>query len=77
MKNSDQPAYPATLGTGGLSKHYDGLTKRECFAAMAMQGYLSILSDSNVKSPPSAAFVAKQSVEFADALLSELEKPQP
>ena len=46
-----------------------GLTKREHFAAMAMQGFLS---DGVYNDDP--AFLAKEAVSHADALLEELEK---
>lgn len=46
-----------------------GLTKREYFAALAMQGLLS--SETHY---PDRQANAKRAVEFADALLTELEK---
>ena len=54
---------------------YQGFTKREYFAGLAMQGLL-------VSQDPGAAFcdgswtrvVAQKAVEYADALLAELEK---
>ena len=70
MKNSEQPSYPI-VGIAFDDKH-KGLTKREYFAAMAMQGLLArynFSSDEDV--------VARNAVDYADALLSELEKPQP
>lgn len=48
--------------------HCSGLTKREYFAAMAMQGILDnegTISEGNV---------AKWSVQYADALIKELNK---
>jgi hypothetical protein len=62
--NSNQPAYP----------HCDfgdiGVTKREYFAAMAMQGLLAnpAYADYSTESKASSA------VACADALLKELEK---
>jgi hypothetical protein len=50
-----------------------GLTKRELFAAMAMQGILSGLPKEAVCSP---TITANASVCHADALLAELAKPQ-
>lgn len=47
----------------------DGLTKRELFAAMAMQG---ILSDSEYNEPVER--LASSSVRAADALIAELAK---
>ena len=55
-----------------------GLTKRELFAAMAMQGMLAQVdsksSPSTWDSAPEGA--ARASVRCADALLAELAKPQ-
>jgi len=48
----------------------DGLTKRELFAAMAMQGFLS---DPNYNETPSR--MAASCVRHADALIAELSKP--
>lgn len=46
----------------------DGLTKRELFAAMAMQGLLACPGE------PSSLSIAELSVIHADALISELSK---
>ena len=51
---------------------HHGLTKRELFAAMAMQGILS--ENENVYSQPQ---VAADSVSYADALIAELGKEKP
>ena len=64
MENRDQRAFPADAHT-----HTDGgLTKREYFAAMAMQGIV----DRNFHYDD----VARDSVRFADAILKELDKPK-
>lgn len=69
-----------------MNKATGGLNKREHFAAMAMQGILSsaIVSDSVVKYQTSVVHsitqkavphvIAASAVEFADALIEELEK---
>jgi hypothetical protein len=62
MNNSDAPAYP-----DNWDAKLPGLTKREYFAAMAMQG---LLADSTVPTFQ----VAEHAVIQADALLKELEK---
>lgn len=49
-----------------------GITKRELFAAMAMQGNLS--ATDVIDSSPEG--IAGWSVRYADALLAELAKPQ-
>jgi hypothetical protein len=52
----------------------EGLTKRELFAAMAMQGSLGGVPGNHLV-PPN---LARQSVDYADALLAALAKePQP
>jgi len=48
MKNSDQTAFP--IVGSAFSNNYKGLTKREYFAAMAMQGILSNPSETDVTS---------------------------
>ena len=62
MKNSDKPVHPdnwdATL---------HGLTKREYFAAMALQGLASR------QGSPAFEHEAEQAVKYADALLKQLE----
>ncbi len=60
------PAYPATDPNG---QQYSGLTVREHFAAMAMQGILT-----NPNRPANPKEVAEAAMWFADALLRELEK---
>lgn len=62
---------------------YGGLTKREYFAAMAMQGicanasFLSALNDTaNNNNTHTEKLVAFSSVEVADALIAELNKEE-
>ena len=55
----------------GYPEEYMGLTKREYFAAMAMQGFASIeVTDMPFKS------IAQDSVRMADALITELNKSE-
>lgn len=49
---------------------YDGLTKRELFAAMAMQGIIGQLGKHD------AITVALYAIQHADALINELNKEQ-
>jgi len=76
MNNSDMPidtivatdALARTMRYEGIEdtiKSLGGLTKREYFAVMAMQGLLS---------NGTRALVASESVSMADALLKELNK---
>jgi hypothetical protein len=77
IKNADKPAAPV-LHTidGNWNKEpideYKGLTKREHFAAMAMQGIAS--NHRLVDDAGAAKWVASQSLAYADALLEALEK---
>ncbi len=70
--------YPQPLGPDGLPSEASGyvgfepgITKRQLFAAMAMQGLLAGDTDRVV----TADGIAKEAVEQADALLAELAKP--
>jgi len=78
MKNADMPAMPAgsidvnairsdQLDESGRYLICRGLTKREMFAMAAMQGILTRRANTDRSS------IARYSVEYADALLAELE----
>ena len=56
-----------------------GLTKREYFAAMAMQGLLSIYSPQGLIYPneENINYMTELSVKSADALLQKLDQKQP
>lgn len=79
MKNADKPIYP--LQHEGFPSHeraipnlinqLAGLTKREYFAAMAMQG---MLSNSALNYGDEFSAIAQKAVTCADILLSELDK---
>lgn len=66
MKNSEQPAFAA----GAESWNQLGLTKREYFAAMAMQGLCAnpLYKETNYET------IARESVSSADELLKQLEQ---
>lgn len=77
VENKDLPAF-SCVGYDALGGGYqqDGLTKREYFAAMAMQ---ALLSNPNIKRPEQNANLkndlkvfASIAVEYADAVLAEL-----
>jgi len=72
MKNADMPAMPLPLGSE-TSSGQDGLSKREHFAAMAMQGILANQYNVPVREDQ-FDLVSKWSVMAADSLLKELEK---
>lgn len=85
MSNGDKPAYPVSITehTGFSPTHEKiyttnvdgGLTKREMFAMAAMQGLLSGHSEYFHGNGPVMIpeMVAKHAVEYADALLKQLE----
>jgi len=75
MKNANSPASPIEINGFGqyAPAWYTGLTKRELFAMHAMSSWISHNGASrdfgfNSKEAASSA------IEFADALLKELEK---
>jgi len=68
MNNSDQPAMPPNAGWRDNEEIARGLTKREHFAAMAMQGILATSPDFREGS------VAKYAVQQADSLLKALDE---
>lgn len=86
MENKDTPAFPVLelKEMGGkflLDLASDGLSKREYFAAMAMQGLLAnyeaqkdMQSDAVHSRDSFKDVLAANSVIFADALLKQLEK---
>ena len=65
---ADEPAIPV-MDDGGYGQHY-GLTKREYFAGLAMQGLLANNNLADVEASHMAIWATMQ----ADALLKELEK---
>lgn len=78
IKNGDLPAMAVSTSesicqmTGTLKDEFAGLTKREYFAAMAMQGMLNgMMCNADSRH---LALISEKSVKAADALLSELEK---
>jgi hypothetical protein len=83
MSGADEPVYPVEYRhphDGGLEAKFAGLTKREYFAAMAMQGLIAKLplqavhtADSYDGQYPTA--VARGALDYADALLAELARP--
>ena len=77
MNNANSPAMPQTGTLGAENEPSDcadwggvGLTKREHFAAMAMQGFIA----AGVNGMPGRHDLAMLSVEYAGALLAELDK---
>ncbi len=77
MTKANEPANPTltyNVTTGKPDGHYLGLTKRELFAAKAMQGLISReygMRQVERESPT----VAELAVKMADALIAALNQP--
>ena len=82
MENSEQPIYPISENEkdrldANPNISYKGLTKREYFAGLAMQG---LISNPNIIKPSQENFNSeliifqRVAIKYADALLKELEK---
>jgi hypothetical protein len=71
MTYADDPAYPlAAFDQDGATTHFQqGLSTREFFAAMALQG---LAAAPHVGITNSAQEHAQRAVKFADALIDEL-----
>jgi hypothetical protein len=71
MKNSDKPinVLENRRGSDGFPHYSIGLTKREYFAGLALQG---LLSDYNVDGGPND--ITDAAVMYADSLLKSLDK---
>ena len=74
LVEASKPASPIVIPTAGCDQIFPGLSKKEYFAGLAMQGLLAcpetlISGDPKVEEP---ADVAKLAVAHAEALLWEL-----
>ena len=76
MENGNQPI---------LDNQFEdnkGLTKREYFAGLAMQGIMASLTEMRVSGNSTLHFhdadkdIAREAVSIADAVLKELDKPK-
>ncbi len=75
MIHPDDSAFPVpSQKIGGVGLTDGGLTKREYIAARVMVGWLAAHADPEVTIPDSEE-VARDVVEYTDALLAELSKP--
>ena len=79
MENKNQPAFPPSKemcempnGENNIEQYPFGLTKREYFAAMAMQGICA--SGANDFNTDHVQQIAEIAVKQADALLTALDK---
>jgi divalent metal cation (Fe/Co/Zn/Cd) transporter len=77
MRNQDKPAFPVSKEMceqkNEIEEYPYGLTKREYFAAMAMQGLLAACTGLKI-SNAILEKIPEASVKFSDALLKELER---
>lgn len=73
MSRADEPAHPTTYDEVSNGRH--GLTIREHFAGLAMQGVLA--GNPVMRDEKWAQANAVLAVGLADALISELAKVQP
>lgn len=68
MTNPNESAFPEVREQPQYNKHSYGLTKREYFASLAMQGLLSNSDYTRLSQKVTAIYA----VEMADALIKEL-----
>lgn len=81
MKNSEEQAFPSVSfnSDGLIVNESNGLTKREYFAGLAMQGILSNISQEPTNKYSvndgflNTELIAKDSIKCADELLKQLE----
>lgn len=74
MENKDQPAFPNFKDVMDSETYYPiGLTKKEHFASLAMQGLCANYLRENVTGWDAKTY-AIEAVLLADALLNELSK---
>ena len=75
MKNADMTAKNADMPAMPIDGTHRGMTKREYFAAMAMQGLLAsgVMKD-DLSPTEEARYAALDATLCADALLAELER---
>lgn len=80
MRNSDKPAFIQCEDTNMKKSALDtdmnyGLTKREYFAAMALNGLMAVPNKGVFKDLDDSIIMAcKVSIAYADELLKQLEK---
>ena len=86
MKNADKPINPSTsikisdteffeYNLPNQERQYSGLTKREHYAGLAMQGLLALPDKRTFGSfDKTIEWICEVSVKFADELLKQLEK---
>jgi hypothetical protein len=73
---SSEYVYPQTPAKDENFNRTGGLTKREHFAGLAMQGMLNLITMPQNNVALSKVPVCTTAVEIADRLMEELEKPK-
>lgn len=75
LSQKNEPAFPLNLGSGD---YHSGLSKREYFAAMAMQGIISknpfAMGERRSELRDITTRIANGAVQYADALIAALER---
>ena len=74
MSNKDQPAFPLDLLGEKSNLCHGGLTKREYFAAAALQGLLANGSLPMRANENRVAVAGEHAIAYADWILQELER---
>lgn len=80
MSNANEPAFPVIKTEWPNSNYHKtysvgGLTKREYFAAMLFQQFLSgAVLPPGFDASEQLSFAAERAIEAADAIIAELEK---
>lgn len=77
MENSEQPAFPPSKSNLGMSVDMKGLTKREYFAVIVLQGLISGYTNSCKVNEAYIPFIehkelVKHSIEITEELLKQL-----
>lgn len=75
MTNQKDSAFP--LNTGGRYEPEFGLTKREYFAALALQGIVSSNEMMGKSLNEHYSRTSQMAISYADALINELNKDEP
>jgi hypothetical protein len=81
MENGKIPAFQTSIGMGNSEMKQMGLTKREYFAGLAMQGIMAQHTEmaangaSTMHHAGMDKSIAKEAVSIADALLEALSNP--
>ena len=74
MENGKQPAFQTSIGMSNSEMEHMGLTKREYFAGLAMQGILASNTEGLAHGHIDMSGIIQSAVRASDALLAELEK---